>query len=86
MVPQDSPHVTTERLRKTKDKTQRGDLPTPSTAKRTLMLGTGVPCDGCGETLSVADMMCAVSTKGLLLKFHVDCHRTWKDTKPLHEA
>jgi hypothetical protein len=74
--------VTTERTRKTEDKTRRGDLPAATTADRKLGCGTGVKCDGCGETITPADMMASAQGRGLVdLYFHLDCYQAWRDSK-----
>lgn len=74
--------MASERTRKTEEKARRGDLPAPATADRKLGVGAGVRCDGCGETITPADMMATAQARGLVdLYFHLDCYQAWRDTK-----
>lgn len=72
----------TDRTHRTEEKTRRGDLPAPMNTERHLGVGSGMKCDGCGDTVAPFDLMCTTKARGLVeLYFHVDCYQVWKDCK-----
>jgi hypothetical protein len=66
------------RAAKTRDKTQRGELPAVTNYSRSAGLGDGRPCDGCAETIDPSEVRFTVRIDDALeWLLHAACYDAW---------
>jgi hypothetical protein len=66
------------RTAETLAKAQRGGLPLPTDDEVHAFAGDGAACDGCGDAISLPEMLVTINVRGILrLCFHDSCYETW---------
>lgn len=74
-----APHVGDTRAIRTWTKVKGGALPTDGVRRRWVAPGCGERCDGCGDPIASNETGFEIDFRNaLLLRFHVECFRTWE--------
>ena len=74
-----APHVGDTRTIRTWTKVKGGALPTDGVRRRWVGPGRGERCDGCGDPIASNETGFEIDFRNaLLLRFHIECFRTWE--------
>jgi hypothetical protein len=74
-----APHVGDTRAIRTWTKVKGGALPTDGVRRRWVGPGRGERCDGCGDPIASNETGFEIDFRNaLLLRFHIECFRTWE--------